>query len=62
MGAEVPQDQLFVVLFPVIGGGIAILLIYVALSFVIQRQREYPGPIVDTDVRKPNPLSWKTTP
>ena len=62
MGPEVSQDQLFVVLFPIIGGGIAIILLYMALLFVIQRQREHREPITHTEVREPNPLSWKTAP
>lgn len=63
MPSTVGQQPLFVVLFSAIGTCLAVILIYMAISYYFQRQRAIKRHELDeAGKRESHPMAWETRP
>lgn len=60
--AIIMQEPLFVILFSAIGACIALIMIYMAISFEFERRRAARDAQPESEIRQAHPMAWKTKP
>ena len=60
--ATIMQQPLFVILFSAIGACIALIMIYMAISFELERLRAARDAQPEPEIRQAHPMAWTTKP
>jgi hypothetical protein len=60
--STISQQPLFVILFSAIGACIALIMIYMAISFELERRQAARDAQSKSKARQAHPLAWRTKP